>query len=204
MASTAIAKRQVLIHMDDPYVSQLLVAAFEARSQQWTVLSIQHDDDNKDTENSSSTRCIAKSDLQWDEYERIDWDRVDARKAVANWYTERKGLIRKAHLTYNIQRYTSKRSSALLAKHYPQTFFFELYHPDEIDELLICEVPEIAALDCQRTDAHAKQREVWILKPSITNQAADVHVFDSTATFRRYSIHRSPTAQRVVAVQVLP
>jgi len=174
----AARRRVALLRIDDPYVQQALQEAFARYASHWNVI-VRGDND---TDNNADLTGV---DLQWDEYERIDWDRVDARKMVANWYTERKGMIRKAQLTYNINRLTSKRGSdSTLAKHYPQTFFFELYHPDEVDELLICELPEIKQLD----ELPEHERQVWILKPSITNQAADVHVFDSTAAFRRYSL----------------
>lgn len=79
--------------------------------------------------------------LQWDEYEKVEWERVMARKLVSNSYCVRKGLIRKAQLSFNLKKWSTKHPSSILARAIPETHLFEVDHPDYIEEAL-SDVPE--------------------------------------------------------------
>lgn len=70
-----------------------------------------------------------------------------------------------------------------LQHHVPETYYFELRSADELDELLICDLPEIAALDNYTEAENFARGQVWILKPSIMNQAREIHVIASTKAF---------------------
>ena len=68
--------------------------------------------------------------------------------------------------------------------------FFFLSHciryPDEIDELLIGELPEISTLGLRADgdDKSNREEDVWILKPSIMNQGNEIHIIDHVDKFR--------------------
>jgi hypothetical protein len=79
--------------------------------------------------------------LQWDEYEKVEWERVMSRRLVSNSYCVRKGLIRKAQLSFNLKKYATKNTKSILTRAIPETHLFEVDHPDYIEEAL-SDVPE--------------------------------------------------------------
>eukprot|EP00123_Amoebidium_parasiticum_P011175 comp20558_c0_seq1/m.26399 comp20558_c0_seq1/g.26399 ORF comp20558_c0_seq1/g.26399 comp20558_c0_seq1/m.26399 type:complete len:384 (-) comp20558_c0_seq1:454-1605(-) len=152
MASTEGTKT-VLLKLADEYVSNLLRQIFQCRSM-WKVV-----------EDASEPH-----DLEWVEYEDIDWDKVLQGKVGASSFCTRKGLIRKAQLAHNLHKYRVKHVGCLVEKHVPETHYLEVDDPDYLDEALY-DVPEVERME--------PGSERWILKPSVTNQAAGVTIFDS-------------------------
>ncbi|KAI9277659.1 tubulin-tyrosine ligase family-domain-containing protein [Sporodiniella umbellata] len=116
-------------------------------------------------------------DIQWLEYEWIDWDQVAQGKSLANAYCIRKGLIRKAQLAYNVTKYLSKHPSSLLKKAIPETWLFELDHVDYFEEAMN-DVFEV------ERDLEADQGHSFIIKPSLANKAAGIKVFNSLEQLR--------------------
>ena len=115
-------------------------------------------------------------DVYWGEYERIDWNRVGLGEVVANCYCIRKGLIRKAQLAYTMRKWSAKHPTSEIARCVPETHVFELYDIEYFDEVLIADVPELRNIQ--------PGKDVWILKPNITNQALGVRVFNDLETLR--------------------
>lgn len=74
--------------------------------------------------------------LQWDEFERVEWDRVLRGQFMANSYLVRKGLIRKAQLAFNLRKWAAKHPRSVLQRAVPETHMFEVDHPDYLDEAL--------------------------------------------------------------------
>lgn len=62
---------------------------------------------------------------------------------MASSYCIRKGLIRKAHLSFNIRKWAAKHPLGKLAIATPETWPLEVDDVDYIDEAL-CDVPEVS------------------------------------------------------------
>ncbi|KAJ2450339.1 tubulin--tyrosine ligase [Coemansia sp. RSA 2336] len=163
--------RTVIIGMDEPYVQDMLRKAFERYNGLIKVLEA-----NKDTIASTSNGLL----MHWREYESIDWDAVHRSNSVfANAYCFRKGLIRKAQMAFNFKLYTTKHPESILCRGVPETWVFELDDVDYIDEALMeCyEVDE--GMNANEGVADPKQRQQFIIKPSLTGRGAGIYVFDT-------------------------
>ncbi|CAG8617114.1 20265_t:CDS:2 [Rhizophagus irregularis] len=118
---------------------------------------------------STGSSLISSSKiLFWLEYEDIEFDQVMSNKQtqMINTYCIRKGLIRKANLNYNIQKYISKNPNSILKKSTPETWFFEVIHIDYLDEALE-EIFEVVQ-ECKENDERIEEEKVkFILKPSL-------------------------------------
>ncbi|KAL3156286.1 hypothetical protein ABBQ32_012558 [Trebouxia sp. C0010 RCD-2024] len=148
------------VALESSYIRELVLAAFDRRPE-WQV-TVQNTD--------CDGAIIIDNDLfYWGEYEGIDWERVHAGQQHACCYCFRKGLIRKAHLCHNTKKWAAKHPNGWLAKSVPEAFIFELDDIDYIEEAL-CDVPEVRDMP----DGSAR----WIAKPSITNQATGICIFD--------------------------
>lgn len=148
------------VALESTYVRELVLAAFDRRPD-WQV-TVQNTD--RDQANLSDGTLFF-----WGEYESIDWEQVHAGHQHACCYCFRKGLIRKAHLCHNTKKWAAKHPEGWLAKSVPEAFIFELDDIDYIEEAL-CDVPEVRDMP----DGSAR----WIAKPSITNQATGICIFD--------------------------
>lgn len=65
--------------------------------------------------------------FQWAEYERIDWDAVQAGKHKASSYMIRKGLSRKAQLAYYTRLYVCKHPNSILKDAIPKTIILDTW-----------------------------------------------------------------------------
>ncbi|KAL3152686.1 hypothetical protein ABBQ38_012281 [Trebouxia sp. C0009 RCD-2024] len=159
-ASASTSSLTASVALESTYIRELVLAAFDRRPE-WAV-TVQTTDCDGET--------IKDNDLfYWGEYEGIDWERVHAGQQHACCYCFRKGLIRKAHLCHNTKKWAAKDPNGWLAKSVPEAFIFELDDIDYIEEAL-CDVPEVRDMP----DGSAR----WIAKPSITNQATGICIFD--------------------------
>jgi hypothetical protein len=120
--------------------------------------------------------------LHWGEYEGgadpprphpadINWEDVVLGDLSASYFCVRKGLIRKAQLAMNLHKFKSKRPRSILHRSVPETWPLDVHDPFYIEEALY-DVPEVQHL----TPAHG---ELWVLKPSVTNQARAIVVFNN-------------------------
>ncbi|DBB15952.1 hypothetical protein WJX82_005797 [Trebouxia sp. C0006] len=151
------------IALDSAYVRTLVQEAFDRRPE-WTV-------SRTESTAEDAVVCSGGDDslFYWGEYEGIDWEKVHSGEQHACCYCFRKGLIRKAHLCHNTKKWAAKHPEGWLAKSVPESFIFELDDIDYIEEAL-CDVPEVRDMP----DGSAR----WIAKPSITNQATGICIFD--------------------------
>ena len=71
--------------------------------------------------------------MLWADYEVLDWDRVlDPGSGVrANSYLVRKGLSRKAQLSYHLRKYLAKRPDSPMARAVPETLVIETWEAFE-------------------------------------------------------------------------
>ncbi|KAM0793185.1 hypothetical protein ACM66B_000656 [Microbotryomycetes sp. NB124-2] len=122
------------------------------------------------------------ADVQWSDYDEINWDALALHKLV-NSYVIRKGLIRKNHLAHTVALYLSKNPDSCLKRAVPQTFFFNLTFPDELDELLMDDLYEVAqSLDSNEhrdDDVADSDKEWWILKAALADKGNGIRLFSS-------------------------
>lgn len=129
----------------------------------------------------SSTICY------WLEYEDLDFQlllnnalgisSVD-QTLIANSYCFRKGLIRKAHLAFYINKYISKRNGSVLKRSFPETYFLDLPDVEYFDEAMneIFEVEDYLRLN-ETKQLHEKT--TFILKASLADKASELFLFNS-------------------------
>ncbi|KAK4054853.1 putative tubulin--tyrosine ligase pby1 [Microbotryomycetes sp. JL201] len=133
-----------------------------------------------ETSHVAANTARATADVQWSDYDEIDWDALTGDKLV-NSYVIRKGLIRKNHLAHTIALYLSKNPDSLLKRAVPQTFFFNLTFPDELDELLMDDLYEVAqSLHSNDAIDAANEKEWWILKAALADKGNGIRLFSST------------------------
>lgn len=187
-------QKSVLVNMECPYTKEGVLLGFQLwnhiASNKWEILNEEHDfqcdltgGDNEPTfsfgksnqkqtqgEEEPSFNPADQVDLIWSDYEGIDWKRVLTGSVIGNAYFVRKGLIRKAQLAFNIEKYLSKQSKEnCLRKGFPETYTLELHHPDYVNESIM-ELPiHVQELNGEST---------WILKPSLCNRGVGIELFD--------------------------
>ncbi|KAI7859272.1 tubulin-tyrosine ligase family-domain-containing protein [Circinella umbellata] len=169
--------QRALVHLDEPYTRNAVVKALQHSKLEWDIIQ-DIPEDNSEIDLISATPPIA---LQWLEYELINWSLLAAKEetTMANAYCIRKGLIRKAQFSYNVSKYLSKNPESILKQAIPETWQFELDHIDYIDEALN-EVFEVERdLKENEDKSEEEMKHVFIIKPSMANKAAGIHVFDS-------------------------
>ncbi|KAJ1862315.1 tubulin--tyrosine ligase [Coemansia sp. RSA 2703] len=163
------AAAAVVIEMDEPYVQTILQNAFS----KYAPLIETHTAEDK-------LSTTARKLMHWREYESIDWDNVHrSTTTFASAYCIRKGLIRKAQMAFNIKLYTAKHPESILNKGVPETWIVEIDDIDYLDEALMeCyEVEE--GMRANEGIEDPRQRQQFILKPSLTGRGTGIYVFDT-------------------------
>jgi hypothetical protein len=115
----------IFLDINEPYTRHLIVQAFQSlrthsQHNYSIVLGPGHGQDAVPMPRRSCS-------FQWSEYERIDWDAVDAGQHGASSYKIRKGLSRKAQLAYHTQRYISKHPDSILRHVMPRTVILDTW-----------------------------------------------------------------------------
>ncbi|CEP07351.1 hypothetical protein [Parasitella parasitica] len=157
------------VHLDEPYTHQAVVKALEnSKKLKWII--------DQGIDESHAEADLADVQLQWLEYELINWQHLAMDKnTLANAYCIRKGLIRKSQMAYNMTKYLSKNPTSILKKAIPETWLFELYDVDYFEEAMN-EVYEV--------ERDLQKGHMFIIKPSMANKAAGIKVFDSLDDLR--------------------
>ncbi|KAJ2768067.1 tubulin--tyrosine ligase [Coemansia nantahalensis] len=167
----ALPLATVVVDMDEPYVQEIIVSALGKYGPQIAARTA------AEHERADSTGGRV---MHWREYERIDWDAVHRSSTVfSSAYCYRKGLIRKAQMAFNIKLYAAKHPESVLHRGVPETWIFDLDDVDYLDEALM-ECFEVEdGMRANEGVADPRQRQQFILKPSLTGRAAGIHVFDT-------------------------
>ena len=163
VASTS-RRRPLLAHvdLDCPYLRSCVLASL-ARRPAWAVRC--------ETGSGEEPCAPAEATFTWAEYERIDWERVLTAQTLHTCaYCVRKGLIRKSNLAFSVRKWVAKHPGGALAGGVPETLLFEFWDLEYLDEAL-ADVYEVR-------DMKSDGSEWWILKPSMTNQARGILVFN--------------------------
>jgi hypothetical protein len=164
------------VRFDQPYTHELVKSSLKERSQfEWSI-------DENITDDSISDNDLIH--LQWLEYELINWETLATRstETLANSYCIRKGLIRKSQLAYSMTKYMSKHPDSILKDAIPETWLFELDHIDYLDEAMN-EVFEVER-DLADNENRDSNKKAFIIKPSMANKAAGIHIFDTMEGLR--------------------
>ncbi|KAK4703299.1 tubulin---tyrosine ligase, partial [Phenoliferia sp. Uapishka_3] len=110
-------------------------------------------------------------DLQWSDYDEVDWDAGLGEGRMVNSYLIRKGLIRKNHLAHTLALYLSKNPTSPLRSATPKTFIFNLSFPDELDELLCDDLYEL------QESFQSENDHWWILKAALADKGNGIRLF---------------------------
>ncbi|KAG2171369.1 hypothetical protein INT43_009030 [Umbelopsis isabellina] len=164
------------VHFDQPYTQELVKQSLNEHSRfEWDI------EDNVTDDSIPEGELIH---LQWLEYELIDWGVLAAKstQTMSNSYCIRKGLIRKSQLAYNMTKYISKHPDTVLKTAIPETWLFELDHIDYLEEAMndVFEVEQ----DLADNESKENDRKAFIIKPSMANKAAGIHIFDTMEGLR--------------------
>ncbi|GBC05463.1 hypothetical protein RclHR1_06230023 [Rhizophagus clarus] len=170
-------KEVAIIGINDNYTQNIIIKSFKTILPNLPILEF--------TRSTGSSSITSSKILFWLEYEDIDFNQVMSNKQtqLINSYCIRKGLIRKANLNYNIQKYISKNQDSILKKSIPETWYFEVTHIDYLDEALE-EIFEVVQ-ECKENDKKTEEEKVkFILKPSLGNKGAEIKIFHNIEQLR--------------------
>jgi hypothetical protein len=123
-----MASLVAFINESSPYVRERLLACFEARKLSgWTVVVPQKPSKPiKKGKTRAHQELPVNTNLQWDDYENINWEKVLKGELMCNSYCFRKGLTRKVQLSKFIEQYCSKNPTSLLKQSAPQTWGLQI------------------------------------------------------------------------------
>lgn len=170
-------KEIAIIGIQDDYTRNIIIKSLKTILPNLQILEF--------TQSIGSSLISSSKILFWLEYEDIEFDQVMSNKQtqMINTYCIRKGLIRKANLNYNIQKYISKNPNSILKKSTPETWYFEVIHIDYLDEALE-EIFEVVQ-ECKENNERIEEEKVkFILKPSLGNKGAEIKIFYSIKQLR--------------------
>ncbi|GJN91569.1 hypothetical protein Rhopal_004592-T1 [Rhodotorula paludigena] len=151
------------------YVVDSLRTAFSRQLPGWTLFT-----------SAAELADGQKVDLQWSDYDALDWDLAQDEHTLLNSFCIRKGLIRKSNLAHTIALYLSKNPDSSLRRAAPKTFHFSCSFADELDELLMDDLYEV---DQSFVEADAGgESKWWILKAALADKGNGIRLFNSRET----------------------
>ncbi|GAA5865512.1 hypothetical protein JCM8547_001272 [Rhodosporidiobolus lusitaniae] len=156
----------VLYPESQSYVVDSLRAAFTAQLPQWRFLT------------SKDDKGDGKVNLQWCDYDELDWDSVMDSRTLVNSYAIRKSLIRKSNLAHTIALFLSKNPSSPLRSAAPATFHFNCSFADELDELLLDDLYDVEA-SFRAAEEEGKEQKWWILKAALADKGNGIRLFST-------------------------
>ncbi|BGP44731.1 putative tubulin--tyrosine ligase pby1 [Rhodotorula kratochvilovae] len=166
MASAQKKQRTALVQYPDSqaYVVASVRTAFARQLADWQILAAPAEDGTR-------------PDLQWSDYDELDWDTAMDDATLLNSFAIRKALIRKSNLAHTVALFLSKNPDSPLRQAAPQTFHFSCSFADELDELLMDDLYEVAqSFDAAEQGAEPKW---WILKAALADKGNGIRLFNS-------------------------
>lgn len=181
MAESSNSSFFALVEYEDTYVQPLIEEAFHKLLPSASYVSIK-----------SISECSEKNPalLQFRAYESLDLEQaLENPNCLINAYIIRKALIRKHHLSNTILSWTTKHLDSVLKDHFQACNDFEVDYAEFLDDSLI-ECYELRE-SWQRGDGlESKDREWWILKPSMADRGQGIRLFSDetelTAIFEEW------------------
>lgn len=171
----AMVQRTVLISYPDSqyYVKHSLINCFNLFNKDWSIVT---------TAPLLDTGTAPPPDLQWSDYDHINWHHLDLPHHLINSYTIRKSLIRKNHLSHTLALHLSKHPNSTLHDSFLTTFYFNLSFPDELDELL---QDDLYLLAISFDSTTKENKKWWILKPALADKGMGIRLFSTRRELER-------------------
>ncbi|BGP12675.1 hypothetical protein JCM10213_008812 [Rhodosporidiobolus nylandii] len=161
------SRTALLLYPDSQgYVVASLKSAFAQQLPAWRVLTSRDQLDE------------GKPDLQWSDYDELDWDWAMDERRLLNSYAIRKALIRKSNLAHTIALFLSKNPSSPLRHSAPKTFHFSCSFADELDELLLDDLYEVDQ-SFAAAEAGEAEEKWWILKAALADKGNGIRLFST-------------------------
>ncbi|GAA5916810.1 hypothetical protein JCM6882_004176 [Rhodosporidiobolus microsporus] len=157
----------VLYPDSQSYVVDSLKAAFVQQGSGWRVAT------SRDELEEGQ-----KPDVQWSDYDELDWDWAMDESRLLNSYAIRKALIRKSNLAHTIALFLSKNPSSRLRQSAPKTFHFTCSFADELDELLMDDLYEVEQ-SFVAAEAGEAEEKWWILKAALADKGNGIRLFST-------------------------
>jgi tubulin---tyrosine ligase len=126
--------------------------------------------------------------LQWCTYDEMSHELTleYPRTVLSSCYAIRKSLIRKHFLHRTIQEYTAKNPDSDLKKCVPTTWDLDIAHSDELDELWVDDLYDLAEILPDESSPHLEEEERWfILKPGMADRGMGIRLFRSKEGLQR-------------------
>ncbi|GAA6015186.1 hypothetical protein JCM11491_000497 [Sporobolomyces phaffii] len=149
------------------YVVESLRKAFAQQLAHWTLLT-----------SRDELAPGQKPDLQWSDYDELDWDWAMDDQTLLNSFAIRKAIIRKSNLSHTIALYLSKNPHSRLRDAAPKTFHFNCSFADELDELLMDDLYEVEQ-SFRDAQEHAQPDKWWILKAALADKGNGIRLFST-------------------------
>lgn len=158
------------VDYSDAYVQPLILSALRSR--------------NPELHNKLFQRVAASQTprFQFRDYEKIDFENAlkHPNDCLINAYIIRKALIRKHFLSTTIANWITKHPSSVLKDHFKPAVDFELDYAEFLDDALI-EAFELHESFQKNDSKEPKDREWWILKPSMSDRGQGIKLFSTEA-----------------------
>lgn len=171
-ASQKPASFYALVDYEDAYVQPLILQAFQKLlpSDSYVLIKSLSDCPSKDVPL-----------LQLCAYEALDFERaIEGPKCLINAFIIRKALIRKHYLSNTVHTWTTKYPDSVLKQHFKPSIDFELDYSEFLDDALL-EAYELREAFEKNADLEPRDREWWILKPSMTDRGQGIRLFSMEA-----------------------
>ncbi|GAA5851498.1 hypothetical protein JCM5353_001602 [Sporobolomyces roseus] len=157
----------ILYPASQDYVVDSLRKSFSEQLPEWSLLT-----DRTQLEQDQ------KPDLQWSDYDELDWDWAMDDERLLNSFAIRKALIRKSNLSHTIALYLSKNPASPLRQAAPKTFHFNCSFADELDELLMDDLYEVEE-SFRATEEQGAEPKWWILKAALADKGNGIRLFST-------------------------
>ncbi|GAA5972336.1 hypothetical protein JCM11641_002414 [Rhodosporidiobolus odoratus] len=182
MAETA-KTALVLYPNSQNYVVSSVKTAFERQLPDWRIftsleqLNAAAQDGNKEDSRDASEQ-LPKPDLQWCDYDELNWDWAMDEKRLLNSFAIRKALIRKSNLAHTIALYLAKNPMSTLRQSAPKAFHFTCAFADELDELLMDDLYEVEQ-SFAAAESGEEEEKWWILKAALADKGNGIRLFST-------------------------
>lgn len=126
--------------------------------------------------------------LQWCTYDEMSHELTleNPQTVLSSCYAIRKSLIRKHFLHRAIQEYIAKNPQSPLKQCVPATWDLDIAHSDELDEMWVDDLYDLAQILPDESPEGSVEDEKWfILKPGMADRGMGIRLFRSKGGLQR-------------------
>lgn len=126
--------------------------------------------------------------LQWCTYDEMSHELTlqNPQTVLSSCYAIRKSLIRKHFLHRAIQEYVAKNPQSILTNCIPSTWDLDIAHSDELDEMWVDDLYDLAQILPDESSEHVSKDARWfILKPGMADRGMGIRLFRSKEGLQR-------------------